>query len=603
MLIHFFYCGLMVVGFMNIRFVKPRNLSQDINKYDTKKSKEENNNEKLKLISQSIKNGTKNFSDNTIILKFNKEIFLNKNFIKLQGTSKEKDILDIFKITKKGSTLEIKLKNKTEKNKTYIISFLRKSIFSFTNEDIDDFDIIFSCGDKIDNCKLSGSVYDLLLNEKKSKCYVCLYKLTNDEIKKGISKRHILNCQNPDYFKYCSEGDYIFENIAYGTYFVCAGEIDTNTLTTNKKKHDYGFIKNFITFDSNKVEYENVNIDTLNNDISEYQIDSISFLKNIITVKVNEVIEGYDIEIDKNMAKYFSKFKEKIKLATSIDTNDDKQIIIENSKLGLISNDILPCVLTIKNKFGEEIKKKIEIKFNNSAENNQYTESSNQSNENIKVLQISKDNTINSLADFKIIPEKKIISLAVDKINVYITDENFRVKKKIKDFEISKDQSVIYLKTKKSIVDLLNNLENLTESEKRKLNKNNIYVNIHFSKDALRYDDHTTNKETTELVLFVRNYSSIPVEIDLKSNNCKLELLDKNTMLLKAEKYCSLNNKNITFNNVPYGKYIIRYFTWNGKKWNKGNIYRNEEHDKVGFYTEDINIFNKNQYKKIKICE
>ena len=74
-------------------------------------------------------------------------------------------------------------------------------------------------------------------------------------------------------------------------------------------------------------------------------------------------------------------------------------------------------------------------------------------------------------------------------------------------------------------------------------------------------------------------------------------------MLLKAEKYCSLNNKNITFNNVPYGKYIIRYFTWNGKKWNKGNIYRNEEHDKVGFYTEDINIFNKNQYKKIKICE
>lgn len=78
MLIHFFYCGLMLVGFMNIRFVKPRNLSKDINKYDTKKSKEENNNEKLKLISQSIKNGTKNFSDNTIILKFNKEVFLNE---------------------------------------------------------------------------------------------------------------------------------------------------------------------------------------------------------------------------------------------------------------------------------------------------------------------------------------------------------------------------------------------------------------------------------------------------------------------------------------------------------------------------------------------
>lgn len=604
MLLHFFYIGIILVGFLNIRFVKPRNLSQNINKYSTANDKIKETKEDLKLISKSINNGIRNFSEDKIVLNFNKEVFLNTNFIKLQGKNNKSNVLDIFKFAKKGNSIIITFKNKPKKDNTYIITFLKKSIFSFTGEHINDFDIIFSCGDEIDSYKLKGSVYDLLLNEKlSSDCYVCLYKLTQDEIKKGISKNNILNCQNPDYFKLCNDGNFSFENIGKGEYFVCAGEVDTNTLTSNQRNHKYGFIKNFISFDSKNLEYEEVNIDILNNDITEYKITAIKHYKKNIIIETNEPIANYDIKIDEKLSKYFTNFTDKIKIATSIDQNNNKQIIIDNTDLGLISNDILPCVITIKNKFGEEIKKNIDISFSSSISND-YTNKNSLKNDNqLNVVQISNEHILNSLANFKIISGRKIVSLDPEKINIYISDENFSVKKGISNFKIINESSVNYIITNKNVYELLKNMNNLTQKEKIIFNKSNIYVNIYFLEGALTYEDYTKNKEIVKSILFARKYSSIPIELNIKSKNCKLELIDKRTMTLKDEIYCNSNDKNKIFKNVPFGKYLIRYFIWNGIKWNKGNIFRNENHDIIKFYNEDIYIFNENQHEKIKICE
>ena len=605
----FFISGFIFVIFANIRCVRPAKLGQDQEKevQNNEKILDLQNNYTLKLIKQSIQNNSTNVNlgeNNTIQFTFNKEIEVNSSNIKIQGSeSKNQTENVILARIRNKNIVEILFKDKLKKNTTYIISFLEGSIVD-TNGGTLSFDLVFSTGDKINDYKMEGKVLDLFNDTPIDKTYVFLYKLTEKEIKKNISDKNILNCSSPYYFTKCDKnGEYNFKNISPGTYFICAGQINLDTFTSNNNLY-YGFSSEFITFSDKKTEYKNIDIYALKNDISEFKITYKKLLDKKITIGTNGEIDTFSIKIIDSLKENYSKYNLLLKNASEIKKNENKkdEITIDNDVLGLILNDILPCKIEIKNKYGEIIKTEINISLKETRENiMNIGEFSQNAEEDIKVNSVDKEPTIESMANFIINSKKKIESINKGKVNIIISDTDFYSRRRLENFDITNTNNNVCINFNKKLDDIVKEIINADEYDKYDtLNKKNVLITIIFKEGAIRYKNLETNKLAESQVLFLREYLKVPVEVNLPYNNFKVELLDKNLNIVKKfvgkiEKESDAKNKNnykFYFEKVPFGKYKVRYFAWNGDKWSPGNIFKNKEHDYINIKSEiTINDF------------
>lgn len=593
-----------ILLFTNVRFVKPSKLG------DSKEEKTQNNtvakseNTGFYLTEKSKKEllaNRTNFNNDRIQLFFNKRVYSNSNFIKLQSVGSCFKLEDFALIRSNDNKVEILFKESLKKNTTYIISFLKTSLISVDGDTLDDFDVVFSTGDKIDDYVMSGSVIDLFNNSPVPNSYVFMYKLTDTEIKAKRSNRNILNSNVPYYFTKCdNSGNYKFKNISKGTYFICAGEIDISNFVSNSELYRYGFLKDFVVFSDDKHEFCDVVVRVLKNNVSNFKITGNKFLNNKFIIETNGEIESFSIRIIDKFSDDYIGYNTLLSNASKVGDKNN-EIVIDNKVIGLILGDILPCFIEINNKFGEKISCNIDVKLDSNFSTNEYYLAEKKEGD-LVVKPVSNDLTIDGVVNFQITSRNNILSIDKNKVKIIISDKYFLNSSVIEDFTLIKKNDCFYIMTNKKVCDIVEGLKNKKWSKYSLLSKGDINIVIKIDEGAILYNDFNKNKSFFDSVLFLKDYSSIPVEVGLNFKHFRVQLLGKEFSIVKdITDSDTKGNKNFIFEKVPYGEYKIRYFAWNGDKWNLGNIFKNETYDYIDFYKDTICLKSNLVYDKLFI--
>lgn len=609
MLLFFLISLIEVLFFANIRFVKPGKLGADGTEKTESDGEVKSGKGDFHLIESSKKmlsSGLVNFKKDRIQLYFNKEIFTNSTYIKLQSSASGSKLEDLFLVRSESNKLEVLFKKALKKNTTYIITFLNRSVISTDGDLLEDFNLVFSTGEKLDDCVFSGSVVDLFDNSQVPNAYVFMYKLTDDEIKKKISNKNILNSNTPYYFCKCDKfGKFKVNNISKGTYFICAGEIDIDNFVSNAETYCYGFLDDFITFTDGNSDLKDINLYVFKNSISKFKIVGKRILNDEIIIETNGELESFSLKVIDKFANNYSEYNNLLESASRINVEKNNEIMIDNKIVGLISNDILPCFIEITNKFGEKIRDKIDIEFKDmSYVDEYYLNEYNEDDVELSVKPMSDDSTVDAIANFKVISKNNILSVDKEKVKVVLSDKYSLETSEIKGFRVLKDIDCFYIVTDKKVRDLVEDLKNGNDGKYDLLLRSDVDVRIEVQEGAIYYSNFERNKEFFCSVLFLKEYSSVPIEIDLKFKHFRVQLLDRKFSVIKdITDVDTKGSKSFVFEKVPYGEYTIRYFAWNGDVWSPGNIFRNQIHDYINFYDGKIIVKNKIQCDKLFIKE
>ena len=158
------------------------------------------------FLKSSPENFTINFNTNTIVLYFDEYINL-KNIDNIRITP---NCLPRPVITRKNKSVVVNLNCDLKKNTTYTITFNNSIIDLNEGNVVKNLKYVFSTGNKIDSCYLSGNVTDFLFAEKQSNCVVSLFN----------EQDSIINLQ---YYGLTDEnGEYSIENIKDTLYTIFA---------------------------------------------------------------------------------------------------------------------------------------------------------------------------------------------------------------------------------------------------------------------------------------------------------------------------------------------------------------------------------------------
>ena len=614
-MIPFFVFVVEIFLLMNLRIVKPVSItgdSGDEKNLDSSK-KNEIDNEKIKIENQNPKNLTLNFKGDEISVTFNKLIIVNSKFIKLQSNFNSTNINDVFNISFINDKVKLKFKNNNKRKGTYIITFLEGAIQDRYGNFMDEFSIVFSTNNVLDNYKIRGKVFDLMTFQELKNIYVFLYKLNDNDLKSNISSRNIINNNKPEYFcKSNMFGNYFFENLSSGTYFLCAGEIDKENFMSDPNIHKYGFITKFIKIDNQNNDL-NQDVYVLKSLLNEFSISNETIINDKYIIETNDFIKEFDIDVKKELLDRYSKYSDLLKKSTKL-VNDNK-IEIDNGILSLISSDFLPCNLTITSINDEIIKKEILLRFNNSAFDDEDDDEddddeviNDKNSQEFEIKALSQDLSVDSIFDFNIITKKKILSVDKSKIKIIISDNYNVVKKTFKDFDVIEESNNIQIRTNQKLQNIINDIVD-KDKKFNIFNKKDINIIIFIDKDAITYSDFSKSKNNIFNFSFLRKFSTLDVSFKITADNFKLQLLDEKFNVIKEISNNSVKDRdNITFEKVKNGKYYLRYFYWNNKddyskknKWDSGNINKNIPNDPLGIYKKEILVNSDSTNEKIVI--
>ncbi len=119
-------------------------------------------------------------------------------------------------ISTKGKSIFIKLDSELKNNTTYIIDFNNSIVDLNESNPLKDYQYVFSTGNDIDSCALSGFVYDLKSNTKIKNAIVGLFKSSALEHYDSL-----ITSTNPYYYTFSDDdGRYSFSNLKAGDYIL-----------------------------------------------------------------------------------------------------------------------------------------------------------------------------------------------------------------------------------------------------------------------------------------------------------------------------------------------------------------------------------------------
>ena len=134
------------------------------------------------------------------------------------------------KIIAKGKSIVIELLDDLKPNTTHIINFNNSIVDINESNPLENFQYVFSTGEIIDQCQLSGGVFDLKSNLKAQGAVVGLFK--NKLVENFDS---LIRNEPPDYFVFTNKnGQYHFSNLESENYILYA----TKDLNLSKNYED-----------------------------------------------------------------------------------------------------------------------------------------------------------------------------------------------------------------------------------------------------------------------------------------------------------------------------------------------------------------------------
>ncbi len=165
-----------------------------------------------KIIDLSPANESVNFKKKEIVFGFDEYIQIkNQSEINFFPEIKPRP-----KIKIKGKSIIVEFLANLKPNTTHIINFNKSIVDLNESNSLENFQYVFSTGDLIDTCRLSGAVFDLKSNLKIKDAKIGLFK---DELVENFDS--LIRGSKPDYFILSNNnGDYIFSNLKSGNYIL-----------------------------------------------------------------------------------------------------------------------------------------------------------------------------------------------------------------------------------------------------------------------------------------------------------------------------------------------------------------------------------------------
>jgi uncharacterized protein (DUF2141 family) len=152
------------------------------------------------------------------------------------------DVEKKFELEGKNKTATLKFETALQENTTYLINF-RDAVQDITEKNpVDNLKLAFSTGLYIDSLKIDGTVYDLMKNKEVKDATVALYNSDTFNIFK----------HKPSYItKTNDKGQYIFEYLKNGKYYLYAFEDRNKNLITDSRNENFGFKTDQLLLDKN----------------------------------------------------------------------------------------------------------------------------------------------------------------------------------------------------------------------------------------------------------------------------------------------------------------------------------------------------------------
>jgi uncharacterized protein (DUF2141 family) len=176
----------------------------------------------------------------SITLVFDETVILNNPKEQILITP---DLQKKYQIDARNKTVQISLETELLDNTTYLFNF-REAIQDITEKNpARDLKLAFSTGVYIDSLKLSGTVRDLFKNTDTKDATVALYQSDTFNI---FQHKPVYITRTND------KGQYLFEYLKNGTYYVYAFDDKNKNLTTDSKSESFGFKRDSIVLQTNK---------------------------------------------------------------------------------------------------------------------------------------------------------------------------------------------------------------------------------------------------------------------------------------------------------------------------------------------------------------
>jgi len=164
------------------------------------------------VLSVFPKNESINFKSSEIKITFDEYVKINdRSQINFFPEIKPNPSINI-----KGKSIFIKLDSELKKNTTYIINFNNSIVDLNESNQLKGYQYVFSTGNEIDSCGLSGFIYDLKSNTKIKNAIVGLFK-------SNILEEYdsLITTTSPYYYTFSDDkGGYAFSNLKPGDYIL-----------------------------------------------------------------------------------------------------------------------------------------------------------------------------------------------------------------------------------------------------------------------------------------------------------------------------------------------------------------------------------------------
>lgn len=192
------------------------------------------------LTSSQPRKGQTNIKPKQITLEFDEPVILNNPKEQILITP---DLQKKYKIETRNRTVNIELETELIDSTTYLLNF-RDAIQDLTEKNpVRDLKLAFSTGIYIDSLRISGTIRDQFKNIEIKDATVALYQSDTFNIFK----------HKPTYItKTNQKGEFLFEYLKHGTYYIYAFDDRNKNLITDSKSESFGFLSDSLVISDDR---------------------------------------------------------------------------------------------------------------------------------------------------------------------------------------------------------------------------------------------------------------------------------------------------------------------------------------------------------------
>ena len=488
-----------------------------------------------KLVKATPANMTRHFAEKQIHLEFD-EYFTLKNQAQEITMSPTMEKTPTFKVSKKS--LIVEFKDTLQKNTTYVINF-GKSVADVNEGNVlPNFTYVLSTGSHIDSLSITGTVQNLMTDEKEQKDVTVMLLPTQKDTLWGKKKPTIFTSVD-------SSGNFSLNNLHEGDYRIYAlKETAPNRIFDNDNEL-VAFLKNPIHL---RKDTSNIHLYLFKQEPTKFRmIDHRFDVDGKMFFTFNKSIENPSVKIltpsSLNSQKIveFNKTRDTIKIYM-------KNMDFDSLRVSFLQNNKPIDTVTIRKGRKEVFDRKITVTYNTTGDNKLKPATPLVATSNLPIQSI--DNSL-----------------------VTLNEDSSAVS----NYTISKDTAT---------------MKRLTINYKWKANSR---YQLIFNEDALTDIYGDKNKKLLEQFQLDRpdNYGQLTLRVTVPDTSKAyiVELLNNNDKAV-LNKHSLTKSTLLVYKDYPIGKYNIRVIYDDNKngKWDSGNVKERRQPESIWQYSKDVTI-------------